>query len=75
MEKEVGVQRIERVVNGKYDRRWIARWVDINGKKRSRSYSINKFGEEGARMRAVRTRKKAEHWNKKELRDGAIIVI
>jgi len=74
MEKEIGVCRIERIVNGKYDRRWVARWFS-KGKRKSRSYSINKFGEEGAHKRALRTRNKAEIINQKEIMRNRVVVI
>ena len=60
VKKELGVHRIDRIVNGKYDRRWVARWRDRNGKQMSKSFSISKFGEEGAHIRVLKAKNRAE---------------
>lgn len=37
---------------------WVAQWTDENGKRRTRSFSINHYGEEEALRLAIKARKK-----------------
>lgn len=56
----VGVYRgVMRSKRGKQVRKqayWCGYWQNTNGKRSSRSFSINKYGEEGAKQLAIRAR-------------------
>lgn len=53
----VGVKLcINRLRSGNIARYWRACWTDLQGKERSKSFNVNKFGEEGAYNLAVEYR-------------------
>lgn len=54
----VGVTRVTTTVKGfEYDF-WRASWTDLRGARRTRVFSINKYGDDDARKRAVAARQK-----------------
>ncbi|MEO0453978.1 MAG: hypothetical protein AAFY98_07555 [Verrucomicrobiota bacterium] len=54
----VGVTRLTKVVRGKEYHFWQATWSPVRGEIHKKAYSISKYGEEKARLIAIRNRKK-----------------
>ncbi|KAF8821014.1 hypothetical protein IE077_000367 [Cardiosporidium cionae] len=59
------------------DRRWIARWTTLSGKRACRSFSVNIYGFEEARSRAIQCRqlgsRKRRKYIKRNESDGNVI--
>lgn len=55
----VGVRRITSEVKGHPYDFWVAVFSDRRGNRRTRSFSINKYGEDKAKALAVKTRREA----------------
>ena len=52
----IGVRRITTTTKGHDYDCWIAVYTDARGQRRTKSFSINKFGEDDAKKRAIQTR-------------------
>lgn len=65
----VGVRRTwQTIVNKDYEftyEFWVAQWIDGLGRRKTRSYSIAKYGEEGAFQLALAARRKGVHLAKR----------
>ncbi len=55
----VGVARIIHSAGGHEYEFWRSTWTDIKGKRKTRMFSVNKYGEKKAKKLAVDTRKEA----------------
>lgn len=57
----VGVRRVEQVdLRGEYEYvyyYWVAQWIDGHGKRKTRSFSVSRYGESKAHKLAVQARK------------------
>lgn len=54
-----GVRRMTQKTKGHFYDVWTARWL-LNGKNQIRTFSVNKYGEEGARQLAIKARAEVE---------------
>jgi len=54
-----GVMFRVKVVNGREYSSWVAAWNELNGKKKTKEFSVNKFGFDAAKQMAVDYRNKA----------------
>ena len=65
----VGVRRHEQTdIRGEWGYTyafWVAQWTDENGKRRTKSFSANQYGEDGAFEMAIKARKKGMAERKK----------
>ena len=52
----VGVRRLTKTTKGHPYDFWIAVWSDSRGQQRSKTYSINKYGEQDAKKLAIQAR-------------------
>lgn len=56
----IGVNReISKNSAGNLAENWIAKWVELDGRSRRRTFSVHKYGEEAAKAMAVKTRREA----------------
>lgn len=60
-----------RLVGGAIERPfWQAYWMDARGRKRTRKFAVNKYGEEGAKRHAIAARKAAINEQLQQGRSG-----
>jgi hypothetical protein len=53
----VGITRLTRRVKGRYYDFWQATWTDKHGLRKTKIFSINKYGEEQAKQNAIEARR------------------
>ena len=55
----IGVRRLTKTTKGHPYDYWLAAWTDSRGNQRSKTFSINKYGEQEAKKLDMKTRKEA----------------
>jgi predicted HNH restriction endonuclease len=75
-----GVHRSHQIKNGRKLYHWVASWIPAKGKKKSRRFSVLKYGEEEAKRLAIAAREEgirnleeewpAEYWDSRRHQDS-----